>query len=123
VEQKFNIEEKVDVHFRPQWEQMDICRFPYDVVIQFEEIGRYIQLIQKLTGTEDVEYPGSRRVQGKDTHDSMEFVYQYWNALNEQQKKKILKKYSMDFELLGYTKMNEDGFPFLSYNNEIEPGR
>jgi hypothetical protein len=88
--------------------------------MQFEEIGRYIQLIQKLTGTEDVEYPGSRKQQGKDSHDSTEYVYQYWNALNKEQREIILKKYSMDFDILGYTKVGDDGFPFLRFNNEIE---
>ncbi|KAL5257866.1 hypothetical protein ACHWQZ_G012718 [Mnemiopsis leidyi] len=109
-----------DVHLMPQWKQMNICRFPYDVMIQFEEIGRYVPLIQKLTGTEYVEYPGSRRERGKDTHDSMEFVYQYWRELNYKQRQIVFNKYDMDFLLFGYTKIGEEGFPLLAYNDEIE---
>ena len=109
-----------DVHLKPQWKQMNICRFPYDLLIQFEEIGRYIPVIQKLTGTEDVEYPGSRKEQGKDTHDSMEFVYEYWSKLNPKQKQIVFDKYNMDFVLFGYTIPGEEGFPLLKYNDEIE---
>ena len=112
--------EEWDVHLMPQVRQINICRFPYDVVMQFEEISRYIPLIQKLTGTENVEYPGSRKEQGKDTQDSMEFVYQYWAGLNEDQRQIVLRKYDKDFKILGYTKLGEDGFPFLRFNDEIE---
>ena len=109
-----------DVHLKPQWKQMNICRFPYDLLIQFEEIGRYIPVIQKLTGTEDVEYPGSRKEQGKDTHDSMAFVFEYWSKLNSKQKQIVFDKYNMDFVLFGYTIPGEQGFPLLRYNDEIE---
>ncbi|XP_063694619.1 carbohydrate sulfotransferase 11-like [Bolinopsis microptera] len=120
VEQRIKLASQWDPHIMPQWKQMDICRFPYDVVIQVEEMGQYIPLIQKLTGTENVEYPGSRVEQGKDTHDSMEFVYQYWAGLNEEQRQIVLKIYKRDFEILGYTKLGEDGFPSLNFKSEIE---
>ena len=109
-----------NVHLMPQWKQMNICRFPYDLLIQVEEIERYIPLIQKLTGTEDVEYPGSRKDRGKDTHDSKDFVYEYWRELNDKQKQIVFDKYNMDFVLFGYTKPGEQGFPLLKYNDEIE---
>ena len=120
VKGRLSLKEEWDVHLMPQWRQMNICRFPYDVLIQFEEIGRYIPLIQKLTGTENVEYPGSRKEQGKDTQDSMEFVYQYWAGLNEDQRQIVFRKYNMDFKILGYTKLGENGFPFLNFNSEVE---
>ena len=120
VKHKIELTSRWDPHIMPQWKQMDICRFPYDVVMQVEEMGEYIPLIQKLTGTEDVEYPGSRVEQGKDTHDSMEFVYQYWAGLNEKQRQIVFKIYKRDFKILGYTKLGEDGFPSLKFKNEIE---
>ncbi|XP_063677136.1 carbohydrate sulfotransferase 12-like [Bolinopsis microptera] len=119
VQNRLPKEKESDVHLQPQWHNMCICQFPYDLVVQIEEVGRYIPLIQKLTGTEHVEYPGSRKEQGTDSHDSMDFVNQYWAGLNEEQKQIILNKYSRDFEILGYTKFDEDGFPLLSYDSEI----
>ena len=109
-----------DVHLKPQWKQMNICRFPYDLLIQVEEIGRYIPVIQKLTDTENFEYPGSRKERGKDTHDSKDFVYEYWSELSSKQKQIVFDKYNMDFLLFGYTRPGEEGFPLLKYNDEIE---
>ena len=120
LEQRLKRSWETDVHLMPQWKQMNICRFPYDLLIQVEEIGRYIPVIQKLTGTENFEYPGSRKEQGKDTHDSMEFVYEYWSELNSKQKQIVFDKYNMDFLLLGYTRLGEEGFPLLKYNDEID---
>ena len=108
-----------DVHRMPQWTQMDICRFPYDMVIQFEEADRYISLLQKLTNTTHVEFPGSRVTQGKDKFDSLYFVHKFFDSLGQPEKEILYQKYKGDFDIFGYTKDYEDNFPFLRYNATV----
>ena len=76
--------------------------------------------MKTLTNTQDVEFPGSRTQQGKDTQDSLDLVNQYWEALSDRQKSLVLKVYEKDFQLLGYTKVGESGFPYLIYQDELE---
>ena len=116
------IEHKVhnnDAHFMPQWQQMDICRFPYDVVIQFEDAKRYTNLVQHLTKTTKVEFSGSRVETGKDARDTMYYVNEYWGALTDKQKSFVYKTYSMDFQILGYSKVEDPLFSLLNYQNSL----
>ena len=109
----------IDVHRMPQWTQIDICRFPYDMVIQFEEANRYISLLQKLTNSTHVEFPTSRVTKGMDKFDSLYFVHKFFDSLGQPEKEILYQKYKGDFDILGYTKDYEDVFPFLRYNATV----
>ena len=102
-----------NIHFTPQWRDILACSWPYDLVVEYERISAYQPWIQRLTGTEEYLWPGSRKEQGVDEHESMYFVDQYMRALGEEERGLIYKLYKRDYEMLGYTKYGEEGFPFL----------
>ena len=108
-----------DVHLKPQWKQMNICRFPYDLVMQFEDVKRYTSVMQHLTNTTEVEFPGSRVEVGKDTHDTMYYINEYLGALTDEEKNFIYGLYDMDFKILGYSKDGDATFPLLSYQDSV----
>ena len=111
---------ETDVHLAPQWKQIDICRFPYDFVIQFEEAYRYYDTMQKLTKTTDVKFPGSKVEIGKSDHDSIYYLDEFFNSLNREEQNIVYQRYKMDFEILGYTRYGENLFPYLRYTNILD---
>ena len=119
VRNRISQEIEDDVHLMPQWDQIDICQFPYDIIVQFEESNRYYDLFRKLTKTTNVEFPGSRVEIGKSDHDSMHYVDQLFGSLSDEEKDIVYRRYFMDFEILGYTLYGDPLFPYLQYNNRI----
>ena len=119
VRERISRETETNVHLTPQWKQIDICRFPYDIVIQFEEAYRCYDTMQKLTKTTDVKFPGSRVEIGKSDHNSNYYVDEFFGALNREEQEIVYQRYKMDFEILGYTRYGENLFPYLRYNNLI----
>ena len=103
-----------NVHFAPQWNQMELCRWPYDILMPFEREDEYIPLIQDITGTASVEFPKSRSRKGLDEHDSTYHAREFFSQMSEKQMKYIYSLYEMDFKLLGYTRFEDICFPYLT---------
>ena len=103
-----------NIHFAPQWDQMEVCRWPYDLLIPFEEEEDFMDLFQDITRTTRVNFPKSRSSEGLDVHDSTYHANEFYSQLNKTQMEYIYKLYEMDFKLLGYTKFEDIGFPNLN---------
>ena len=102
-----------NIHLKPQWEQMTICSWPYDVLIPFEQEHDYIELLQDITRTSGTPYPGSRRERGLEKHDTVYYTRQYFKQVNQALLEQVYRLYQMDFVLLGYTSLKDPGFPLL----------
>eukprot|EP00116_Pleurobrachia_bachei_P004346 sb/3464608/ len=107
-----------DPHFNPQWNKMQICSFPYDMLGQTEATSQAIEEMQKATGTEGYEFPGSRTQMGKDKNSSLDDANWYFNHVSAEQMEKFYEFYKWDFELLGYTKLTDENFPFIDLDLE-----
>lgn len=105
-----------NIHFIPQYGEMQVCIFPYDYLGQVELSGRDIPLIQKLTNTTGYEFPGSRSEKGKDAESTVELANRFWGTLSPQLLDKFYDYYRLDFELLGYSKLRDPNFPYVVKN-------
>ena len=101
-------------HLGPQWNQMEICRWPYDLLIPYENISEYIELFKDVTNTSATPYPGSRETIGVDKHNSTFYSDNFYQRLDQPRMQFIYDHYALDFKLMGYSKFGELGFPDLA---------
>jgi hypothetical protein len=98
-----------NIHLQSQWDQMEVCRWPYDLLIPYEKIAQYLEVYHNITGTSPDLYPGSRESVGADNHSST-----FYKELDQRQMDIIYNYYALDFKLLGYSKFGEENFPYLA---------
>ena len=101
-------------HFSSQWDQMEVCRWPYDLLIPYEDISGYLELFQDMTKTSSTPYPGSRENIGVDKHSSTYYSDIFYSQLDPRRMNAIYELYALDFKLLGYSRFSELDFPNLS---------
>ena len=105
-------------HLQPQWENLEICTFPYDIIMPMEHPEQYITVIQELSNTMHIPFPRKKpgsllRGTTSDNRSTVDFAKEYFSSLSSVQRKAVLDHYKNDFEVFGYTKVYERGFPEL----------
>jgi len=100
-------------HTDPYWSSMSLCSFPYDMLLQVETINDQLPDLQTLLGTTAYEFPLSRVGLGKDTSGSAQVLEFLSHTLDNELLERVYEFYRWDFMLLGYTRLGEDGFPYL----------
>lgn len=103
-----------NLHFKRQYSSMCICYFPYDFIGQVELNSRDIPLMQRLSNTTQYEFPGSRTQQGKDAESTVELANRFWGRLRPELLNSFYDHYHFDFEILGYPKLYEPNFPYIT---------
>lgn len=109
-------------HLQPQWKNLEICSFPYDIVMPIEHPDHSIKLLQELTDTTHITFPhkvpGSKlrgKKVGHPVHRSTaDFAREYFSSLSTVQLEAVMLHYKLDFEILGYTGLHQKGFPELN---------
>ena len=105
---------KNNFHLAPQWDQMEVCRWPYDLLIPYEHISEYLELFTDMTGTGSTPYPGSRESVGVDSHGSSFYTDRFFKDLDPERTSVVYDYYELDFKLLGYSRFGDVDFPSLA---------
>lgn len=105
---------KGNVHFLHQYEAMHLCNLPYDFIGQVELSSRDLRLVQTATNTTNYEFPGSRSEQGFDAQSTIELANRFWGNISSELLQSVYDYYKLDFEILGYPKLHEPHFPYIT---------
>lgn len=100
-------------HTDPYWSSMSLCTYPYDMMLQVETINDQLPALQKLLGTEQFSFPLSRVGRGKDQAGSAQVLEYLSHTLDSELLDRVYQFYQWDFELLNYSRLGEEGFPYL----------
>lgn len=103
-----------NIHFRRQYQALSVCHYPYNFIGQVELARRDIPLMQGLSNTAHFKYPGSRTEKGKDKESTVELANRFWGSLEPELLQRVYEYYKLDFELLGYPRLNETDFPYIT---------
>ncbi|KAL5248720.1 hypothetical protein ACHWQZ_G017789 [Mnemiopsis leidyi] len=104
---------KANIHLAPQWDQMKVCQWPYDLLIPYENLSEYLELFTDMTGTGSTPYPGSRENVGADSHGSSFYSELFFTDLDQRRMDVVYDHYKLDFKLLGYSRFGDKDFPNL----------
>ena len=100
-------------HFSPQWNNMLVCSFPYNLLIQYENGNMDIDAFQLITNTTHIQYTPSRKYNGADTQSSSDVAYEWLSKLDYKYLDIIYKVYALDYDILNYSKWGEIEFPYI----------
>ena len=100
-------------HFTPQWKNMLLCSFPYNLLIQYENGNMDVDAFQLITNTTHIQYTPSIKDSGVDTLSSSDVAYEWLSKLGYKHLDIIYKIYALDYDILNYSKWGEKEFPFI----------
>ena len=102
-----------NLHFTPQWDNMLVCSFPYNILIQYESGSSDIAAIQLVTNTTHIQYTLPRALSIADAESSDGVAFRWLSQLSRKSLDIIYDLYSIDYIILGYSKWSEREFPFV----------
>ena len=100
-------------HFAPQFHNMRVCNFPYDLLIDYEHIKEGLEAFQIIVNYTDVSFTGSRKDIGRDNVSSTDVAIEWYAKLDNDTLNKIYEIYKVDFEIFGYSKWGDKEFPMV----------